>query len=55
VKKADTLLVVKFYETTGKVDICVVGLRENGKGMGKFAKTVNFQDNTKIKINPNGY
>ena len=55
IRKSDARMVVKLDRITGNSDIVAVAPRSNRKNMSKFAKIVNSEFDTKIKINPKVY
>ena len=55
IRKSDARVIVKLDRTTGNSDIVAVAPRSNTKIMSKFAKIVNFEFETKVKINPKTY
>ncbi len=55
IRKGTVRLVVKVDPTTRNSDIVAFGLRSNEKDMEKLAIVVNFQYDTKLKINPKAY
>jgi len=55
IRKSDARMIVKLDRTTGNSDIVAVGPRSHEKTMSKFAKIVNFEFDTKIKLNPKAY